>query len=141
MFSTLKGKSFLWEPIDSRARTMVEAAMEMKGAKEPLYWPLIQSFSHFSNIFFIFGRIILIDVQARPCRVTMWKLWHFFFFQLWDKSEKVDKPVRLVQKIPSSMNGWKLSFLKKISSSSNFHFFLWQIFLNADIQALSCFYA
>ena len=42
-------------PISPRAiaRAMVEAAMEMKEVKEPLYWPMIQSYIHIAFTFII----------------------------------------------------------------------------------------
>ena len=75
----MRGKSFSWGPIDSRARAMVEAAMEMKGVKEPLYWPLIQSYYfHFHISQISFPDLERLLIQKRPCRVTMWKLLQFF---------------------------------------------------------------
>ena len=48
-------KNVVFMPISPRAmaRAMVEAAMEMKEVKEPLYWPMIQSYIHIAFTFII----------------------------------------------------------------------------------------
>ena len=67
-----EGKMIFMGPIDSRARAMVEAAMEMKGVKEPLYWPLIQSYYfHFHISQISFPDLERLLIQKRPCMVIM----------------------------------------------------------------------
>ena len=127
MFCTLRGKSFSWGPIDSRARAMVEAAMEMKGWKN-------HSIGRWSNhITFIFTFLkylfqIWRNYWSKKDHVNVgWQcesFGNFFFFQLWDESEKVDKPLSSGPEDPI-INEWIETFI----SEDKLFFFSFSVFV------------